>query len=261
MADDQAKDPKKEKDNPKSPIPDPAKELVKPLDDKNEANPKDEGAPKIDKSPKYVHPRIEYCKPKKLNIVDYSNIAMSLATIVLAIFTYGLWKAAVRTFEITETEFRSQHQAFLQIRNLDTTSFRIGEYPQIEYQFANLGNDPAMITKGEMGVKYGTMNDRNPFTANPDFVPDTTIFEQYVTKESPYIGAFIPRRNTSASLYDKIKRGEYFVFFFGKIEYINQVTKVPRIYFFNYKMILSTKYGSEILKNINIDSADIKLLD
>ncbi len=156
---------------------------------------------------------------------------------------------------------KENHQQFviettpvLQISTIND-SLRVGKPTIIYYSLVNLGKDQAKIISAKFGKAEYNGFDTLPFEKYPNFNPPLTNINSYAIKESPYSGQWTAFDTLRKSTYDSLITGQIFIYFFGKVKYINLVSKENRQYYFNVQIFQQPKSGVQYLYNENQDSS------
>lgn len=229
----------------------------------NESKPQDEQRASQDSTQNYFSSVIQP-QEKKRNWIDHVKLASEIATvlavvisIVAVVYAANSAKSAAKTVEDNIKNFKLQNMPYLQIGDFKFSG------DTLHYSLSNLNEYPAKIVSGKFGA--WTSADDNildvfytdpiniksemklPETA-PEIIPlfDPTMLNVYVVKESP-IKRFYER---DFPMYAISKDSAYF---FGRIDYINEVTKEPRKYQFTVRL-RSNKHNLnvEFINNENI---------
>lgn len=205
------------------------------------------------------------CKPKWTKQEKIAALAVVLNFIAIGFTLLSvrqsmkIAKIADKTFKINiakdsaaKEQFIRLNEPYLQI-TFDKFKPVLSNQPvYLEYFFRNLGPFPAKIITAKTKMHFADSIPDNPFI--PQFMDDAfeSNINTFVVKD------FIEKMNFTSNIvlpqthYDYMIAKRMFIYFFGEVYYIDQLTKDPWLYRFNLKFYGPDFTGFELKYNENI---------
>ena len=184
---------------------------------------------------------------------------MFWVTTVLTVVTLLLfWQAFQQTNEVKE-EFKIINTPYLQLSKV-IDSIHPGQSPIIAYSIENLGKVPCKIIWCEIGDSVSNQPYVNSIGLLTKIAfgspPQRSEINMYSIEGSPYNAQFTSGYNLSEKVYNDLKSKQSFLYFYGIIDYVDQLSKEERIYNFSAKIIQNPAGAIEMIVNDNEDIDD-----
>lgn len=218
------------------------RKALKKINQQFNANTKEEAREQKDKS-----------EGGKSNI-KWTEQVIAIFTVVLTVGTLALFYEAFRQTDEVKEEFKIANTPYLQLSKV-LDSIHPGQAPIVAYSIENLGKVPCKIMWCEIGDSISNqsideayaLTRVNPFSSFPLRTP----INMYAIDGNPYNAQYVSGYTLNDPAYKDLKSKQSFLYFYGTIGYVNQMSGEERIYGFNAKIIQNPIGGIEMIVNDN----------
>lgn len=154
----------------------------------------------------------------------------------------------INSVKEAQKQFEILNRPYIQMMDFKPIDFVANGYPKIEYTITNLGNYPAKILSGRMGLML-TDTFRNPFK-NINMLGHHHHAAVILTKGEEYRTSYNPKEMINSYHAEKIENETWFIYAWGELEYINELNKKKMIYRFAFRVDQKGR-GHDIYVNEN----------
>ena len=185
---------------------------------------------------------VEEIKASKWSISDRINFS-------LALVTFLLFAVAFFSIRYTQGQFQTDNEAFVEVDVNRIDTLIIGNCVSIPFLITNFGKYPVKILDCEI---QNSIQSTIPSSALQHLTkPNEEIKNRYLNAGSPIDFRFNSDSLLTKQELDNIKQKNEFVFFWGRIIYLNLVTQKKRNYAFCIKFKDFQGLSYEYSKNVN----------
>lgn len=194
--------------------------------------------------------------------ISVAGILVSFLAFCMALYSV---KQTVRSVNISDSSFQInklkdiianqryeiENVPYLQIGGFSLAPITTNETIRIRFSVSNLNKYPAKIVDSKCSFYLGTDSAANPFQNISNLKGMTFFLNSYVIKEAPQVTDFVGIKHFAIDEVEKIRKGEYLIYFFGEIYYIDQVTLKKRKYRFHVCFYPTIPVTYKMLDNDN----------
>jgi hypothetical protein len=188
--------------------------------------------------------------------IKWTDKGMLWVNAILMFGTFLLYKEATIQSKEVKDEFKIANTPYLQLGKV-IDSIHPGQAPIIAYSIENLGKVPCKIIWAELGdsvssqpTVQGILSPYNPFASSP--IVNRVAVNMYSIDGSPYNAQYTTGYMITDKVYNDLRSKQSYLYFYGTICYINQMSNDKRIYEFRAKIIQNPFGAIEMLTNDNL---------
>jgi hypothetical protein len=192
--------------------------------------------------------------------IKWTDKIMAIFTMILTFGTLALFYEAFSQTKEVKDEFIIANTPYLQLAKV-IDSIHPGQAPIIAYSIENLGKVPCKIMWCEIGDSVS--NQPNPMY--PQFFVPMNLFasppnrkgiNMYSIDGSPYMAQYTTGYPLNDKVYNDLKSKQSYLYFYGAIDYVNQMSSEERMYEFSAKIIQNPSGAIEMTTNDNMSIKD-----
>jgi len=190
--------------------------------------------------------------------IKWTDKGMLWVNVILMFGTFLLYKEATIQSKEVKDEFKIANTPYLQLSKV-IDSIHPGQAPIIAYSIENLGKVPCKIMWVELGdsvsgqpLVKNIISYYNLFASSTNFPFASRVpINMYSIDGSPYTAQYTTGYQITDKVYNDLRSKQSYLYFYGIICYINQMSNDKRIYEFRAKIIQNPSGAIEMLTNDN----------